>query len=47
VDFAASVVRLEPGVTKNREDREFPFAAFTPFAAACFASAPAYLGPWR
>jgi integrase len=28
VDFAAGVVRLEPGVTKNREGRELPFAAF-------------------
>jgi integrase len=28
VDFDAGVVRLEPGVTKNREGREFPFAAF-------------------
>jgi integrase len=32
VDFAASVVRLEPGVTKNREGREFPFAAFPALA---------------
>jgi len=28
VDFEAGVVRLEPGVTKNREGREFPFAAY-------------------
>lgn len=27
VDFEAGVIRLEPGVTKNREGREFPFAA--------------------
>lgn len=27
VDFEAGVVRLEPGSTKNREGREFPFAA--------------------
>lgn len=27
VDFAAGVVRLEPGTTKNNEGREFPFAA--------------------
>lgn len=26
VDFAAGVVRLEPGTTKNREGRTFPFA---------------------
>jgi integrase len=32
VDFAANVVRLEPGVTKNREGREFPFAAFPALA---------------
>jgi integrase len=32
VDFAASVVRLEPGVTKNREGREFPFASFPALA---------------
>jgi len=31
-DFAASVVRLEPRVTKNREGREFPFAAFPALA---------------
>jgi integrase len=27
VDFRAGVVRLEPGTTKNREGRTFPFAA--------------------
>lgn len=27
VDFDAGIVRLEPGVTKNRDGREFPFAA--------------------
>ena len=32
VDFAAGVVRLEPGVTKNREGREFPIAALPPLA---------------
>jgi integrase len=32
VDFAAGVVRLEPGVTKNREGREFPFSALPPLA---------------
>ena len=32
VDLAASVVRLEPGVTKNREGREFPFAELPPLA---------------
>jgi integrase len=32
IDFSASVVRLEPGVTKNREGREFPFAAFPALA---------------
>jgi integrase len=32
VDFAAGVVRLEPGVTKNREGREFPFASFPALA---------------
>jgi integrase len=32
VDFAAGVVRLEPGTTKNREGREFPFAALPPLA---------------
>jgi integrase len=33
VDFAGGVVRLEPGVTKNREGREFPFAALPQLAA--------------
>lgn len=32
VDFDAKVIRLEPGVTKNREGREFPFAAYPPLA---------------
>ena len=32
VDLAASVVRLEPGVTKNREGREFPFAELPPLS---------------
>ena len=32
VDFAGGVIRLEPGVTKNREGREFPFAAFPQLA---------------
>lgn len=32
VDFAAKVIRLEPGVTKNGEGREFPFAAFPALA---------------
>ncbi len=32
VDFDGGVVRLEPGVTKNREGREFPFAALPPLA---------------
>ncbi len=32
VDFSAGVLRLEPGVTKNREGREFPFAAFPALA---------------
>ncbi|MDA1082507.1 MAG: site-specific integrase [Gemmatimonadetes bacterium] len=32
VDFTANVVRLEPGVTKNRAGREFPFAAFPALA---------------
>lgn len=32
VDFAGGVVRLEPGVTKNREGREFPFDALPPLA---------------
>ena len=32
VDFAAGVVRLEPGTTKNREGREFPFDALPPLA---------------
>lgn len=32
VDFAGGVIRLEPGVTKNREGREFPFAALPPLA---------------
>lgn len=30
VDFSAGVVRLESGVTKNREGREFPFSALPP-----------------
>ncbi len=30
VDFNAGTVRLEPGTTKNREGRSFPFAAFPP-----------------
>jgi integrase len=32
VNFEAGVVRLEPGTTKNREGREFPFAVFQPLA---------------
>lgn len=32
VDFAAGIVRLEPGVTKNREGREFPFSAYPALA---------------
>lgn len=32
VNFEAGVVRLEPGTTKNREDREFPFAVLQPLA---------------
>lgn len=32
VDFAAGVVRLEPGTTKNGEGREFPFSALPPLA---------------
>jgi len=30
VDFTSGMIRLEPGVTKNREGREFPFAALPP-----------------
>ncbi len=30
VDFAAGVVRLEPGTTKNAEGREFPFSVLPP-----------------
>jgi integrase len=33
VDFDAGVIRLEPGVTKNREGREFPFTALPQLAA--------------
>jgi len=32
VDFRAGIVRLEPGTTKNREGRSFPFAAFPALA---------------
>jgi len=32
VDLTAGVVRLEPGVTKNRAGREFPIAALPPLA---------------
>jgi integrase len=32
VNFEAGVVRLEPGTTKNREGREFPFAVLQPLA---------------
>jgi len=32
VDFAGGVIRLEPGVTKNREGREFPFVALPQLA---------------
>jgi integrase len=32
VNFDTGVVRLEPGTTKNREGREFPFAALQPLA---------------
>ncbi len=32
VDFAAGTVRLEPGTTKNREGRTFPFATFPPLS---------------
>jgi integrase len=30
VDFGAGVIRLEPGTTKNREGREFPFRVLPP-----------------
>lgn len=33
VDFRAGTVRLEPGTTKNREGRIFPFVAFPALAA--------------
>jgi integrase len=33
VDFRAGVVRLEPGTTKNREGRAFPFAVLPELAA--------------
>jgi integrase len=33
VDFAAGVVRLEPGTTKNDEGREFPFSVLPPLEA--------------
>jgi len=33
VDFAAGVVRLEPGTTKNQDGRTFPFAAHPALAA--------------
>ncbi len=32
VDFDAGIVRLEPGTTKNREGRVFPFDALPPLA---------------
>ena len=32
IDFKAGTVRLEPGTTKNREGRTFPFAAFPALA---------------
>ena len=32
VDFERGVIRLEPGETKNREGREFPFRALPPLA---------------
>jgi len=32
VNFASGVVRLEPGTTKNREGREFPFSVLKPLA---------------
>lgn len=32
VNFETGVVRLEPGTTKNREGREFPFAVLQPLA---------------
>lgn len=33
VDFGAKTVRLEPGTTKNREGRTFPFREYAPLAA--------------
>jgi integrase len=33
VDFRASILRLEPGTTKNRKGRVFPFVAFPALAA--------------
>lgn len=33
VDFGAGTVRLDPGTTKNRDGRTFPFAALPPLAA--------------
>src|SRR5690606_21409412 len=32
VDFSAGLVRLEPGMTKNREGRSFPFRALPALA---------------
>jgi integrase len=32
VNFQVGLARLEPGTTKNREGREFPFAVFPPLA---------------
>ena len=32
VDFSAGIVRLDPGTTKNREGRVFPFRALPPLA---------------
>ena len=46
VDFAAGTVRLEPGTTKNREGRVFPFAA-SPMLAALLREQHARTQAWQ
>jgi len=46
VDFAAGTVRLEPGTTKNREGRIFPFAA-SPMLAALLRKQLARTQAWQ
>jgi len=49
VDWRAQVIRLEPGTTKNKDGREFPFGNYPPLKRlleAQLASGEAHSSPW-